>query len=298
MNIHMTHPGLYGHVTYWKMGETQSKAKVSPQHGTSVDEQDHYGRSKLMRASANGDTQTVKSLLDEGAQVNLVDNKGIPALYYACTGGVLLRDDIANWDADRLMLEIPHLNDQSDTVKVLLDHGARVDLQEKEVMLALMFASVCGLYKTVHMLLDHGAQVDLQDEDGMSALMEASMYGHIKILHMLLDHGAQVDLQREDGRSALMIASYCGHTEIVRVLLDHGAQVDLQDKKGVSALIVASLCGFFKTVHMLLDHGAQVDLQSKTGASALMSASYYGYTEVVKSIIRSWCSSGLAGGEW
>ncbi len=74
MNIHMTHPGLYGHVIYWKMGETQSKAKASPQHGTSVDELDSDRR--IMRASANGDTQTVKSLLDEGAQVNLKDNEG------------------------------------------------------------------------------------------------------------------------------------------------------------------------------------------------------------------------------
>ncbi len=83
------------------MAETQSKSKASPQHETSVDEQDHYGRSRLMIASANGDTQTVKSLLDEGAQVNLKDNGGVPALYHVCTGGLELRDDIADWDADK-----------------------------------------------------------------------------------------------------------------------------------------------------------------------------------------------------
>ncbi len=138
------------------MGETQSKAKASPQHGTSVDEQDHYGVSRLMRASANGDTQTVKSLLDEGAQVNLKNNGGASALHYACTGGLLLHDDTDDWDDDRIMLEILHLNDPSDTVKVLLDHGAQVDLQEGGGWSALMLASVVGFFKIVHMLLDHG----------------------------------------------------------------------------------------------------------------------------------------------
>ncbi len=106
MKIHMKNPGLYGHVTNWKMAETQSKSKALPQHGTSVDEQDSDGVSRLMRASANGDTQTVKSLLDEGAQVNLKDNKGASALHNACSGRLALLGDIADWDYDRYMLEM------------------------------------------------------------------------------------------------------------------------------------------------------------------------------------------------
>ncbi len=197
MNIHMTHPGLYGHVTYWKMGETQSKA-----NGTSVDEQYSYGRSRLMIASANGDTQTVKSLLDEGAQVNLKDNGGASALQYACSGGVVFHDDKADWDGDWSKLKMSHLNDQSDIVKVLLDHDA---------------------------------QVDLQDENGWSALLLASGLRQLKIVHMLLDAGADVDLQSKIGVSALMFANYFGHTEVARVLLDRGAQVGLQDEDDDSA---------------------------------------------------------------
>ncbi len=274
------------------MGVTQSKAKASPQHGTSVDEQDSDGVSRLMRASANGDTQTVKSLLDEGAQVNLKDNKGASALHYACTGGLALHD-IADWDADRIMLVIPHLNDPSDTVKVLLDHGAQVDLQMENGWFALMVASGCGFFKTVHMLLDHGAQVDLQNEDGGSALRAASYYGHPEVVRVLLDRGAQVDLQKEDGGSALMGASYYGHLEVVRVLLDRGAQVDLQKEDGGSALMGASYYGHLEVVRVLLDRGAQVDLQKEDGGSALMVASYFGHTEVVRVLLDRGAQAGL-----
>ncbi len=75
---------LNGHVTHWKMAETHKTLEVLPQHGTLMDEQDSDGVSRLMRASANGDTQTVKSLLDEGAQVNWQGNHGDTALLYAC----------------------------------------------------------------------------------------------------------------------------------------------------------------------------------------------------------------------
>ncbi len=235
------------------MAETQSKLKASPQHGTSVDELDSEGVSRLMRASANRDTQTVKSLLDEGAQVNLKDNKGVCALHRACSGGLALRDDRDDWVHYRFM---PRLNDQSDTVKVLLDHGAQVDSQDKNGVSALMVASFFGLFKTVHVLLDHGAQVDFKEESRWSALMIASYLGHTEVVRVLLDHGAQVDLQMEKEISALMYASCFGHIEVVRVLLDHGAQVDLQDEYGASALKVAQDEGHHEVVQLLLDHGA------------------------------------------
>ncbi len=205
------------------MAETQSKPKASPQHGTSVDEQDSDGLSRLMRASANGDTQTVKSLLDEGAQVNSKDDERLSALHHACSGGLFTRDDRADWDVDRIMLEISHLNDPSDTVKVLLDHGAQVDLQDKYGKSALILASMCGHFETVHMLLDHGARVDLRIKGRVSALMFASYFGHTEVVRILLDYGAQVGLQDEYGDYVLKLAQDKGHHEVVQLLLDHGA---------------------------------------------------------------------------
>jgi len=42
------------------------------------------GRSALMLAAEMGYTETCLCLLDNGAQVNLQDNKGLTALMFAC----------------------------------------------------------------------------------------------------------------------------------------------------------------------------------------------------------------------
>ncbi|CAI8053430.1 Ankyrin repeat domain-containing protein 29, partial [Geodia barretti] len=59
-----------------------------------------------------------------------------------------------------------------------------------------MAASQNGHVEVVDKLLQHGATVDLQDKDGDSSLMAASQEGHVEVVDQLLQHGATVDLQR------------------------------------------------------------------------------------------------------
>ncbi|CAI8053438.1 Ankyrin repeat domain-containing protein 29 [Geodia barretti] len=59
-----------------------------------------------------------------------------------------------------------------------------------------MAASQNGHVEVVDKLLQHGATVDLQDKDGVSSLMVASEYGPVEVVDQLLQHGATVDLQR------------------------------------------------------------------------------------------------------
>ena len=47
----------------------------------------------------------------------------------------------------------------------------------------------------VKLLLENGAHVDLQDSGGWSALMHASWKGRCEVVRQLLINGAQVDLQ-------------------------------------------------------------------------------------------------------
>ena len=53
---------------------------------------------------------------------------------------------------------------------------------------ALMLAVSHGRADMVKMLLDVGASVNIQDEDGSTALMCASEHGHTEIVKMLLAH--------------------------------------------------------------------------------------------------------------
>ena len=74
-----------------------------------------------------------------------------------------------------------------------------------------MYASQNGHMEVVDKLLQHGARVDLQnkvsrilssshtccEQSGVSSLMVASQNGHAEVVDKLLQHGARINLQEE-----------------------------------------------------------------------------------------------------
>ena len=80
---------------------------------------------------------------------------------------------------------------------------------------ALMCASQEGHYKVVKLLLENGARVDLQDSKGWSALMYACEKGHHEVMRLLLEHGADVDLQSVQWESACSLALHHDHPEML-----------------------------------------------------------------------------------
>ena len=71
---------------------------------------------------------------------------------------------------------------------------------------ALMLASQEGHCQVVRLLLERGAKVDLQDSKGWSALMLACQAGHCEVAELLLESGADVDLQSLEWESAHSLA--------------------------------------------------------------------------------------------
>jgi len=85
------------------------------------------------------------------------------------------------------------------------------NFQNKEdAKTALMWGCYHGDDKLVKLLIDKGANLDLQDEDGWTALIWACCCNNIEIVKMLIAPksgiGAKLDLQDEDRWTALMYA--------------------------------------------------------------------------------------------
>ena len=100
-----------------------------------------------------------------------------------------------------------------------LDGGGGVDtrfsnVEHSELFGAtlLMFAASGGQEAMVRMLLQRGASVNLQDSLGTTALMGAADKDHATIVQMLLDAKANTSLQTESGYTALMVAEHYEHT--------------------------------------------------------------------------------------
>lgn len=101
------------------------------------------GDSALMIAAYKGKYDTVKALLDKGAEPN---QTGWAALHYAAAVG----------------------NNQ--IVQLLLDHSAYIDAESPNQTTPIMMAARGGHILTVKLLLDEGADLTLKNGAGMTAL--------------------------------------------------------------------------------------------------------------------------------
>ena len=108
-----------------------------------------------------------------------------------------------------------------------------------------MQAAINGHLNSVLLLLQHGARVDIKNGWGATALVVASKGGSFGVVHTLINHGASVDqggTEEVEMLTPLMAAAQCGHLEIVRELLQAGACIDVRlESTGWTALMLAAL---------------------------------------------------------
>ncbi len=236
--------------------------------------------SALFRAIESRDVEQVRSAIAAGTDVN-AKRHGTTAL------------ESAAWDG------------QTETVRVLLENGAKVNADSGG---ALRGAAGNGHTETVRLLLENGAK---DASSGGTALMEAAYdgrkearlisfrplfpllrnyhrayNGRTEIAKLLLENGAKVNAKNGSGATALMIAAHEGQTEMARLLLKKGADAIAKDNTyGWTALMFAADEGQTETAKLLLGKGSDVDAKDEHGETALMIAASKGYTETVKLLL-------------
>lgn len=139
---------------YEEVRAVKSKSGVKASAGT------------LIEASLHGHLDTVRRLLDQGADINAKGNTGATALMMACWWG--------------------HV----DIVKLLLDRGANVNAKGLDGYTALMEAARYGRFEIAELLLERGAHVNAKTAMGKTARSFAKDKGHTRLEELLLDYGA------------------------------------------------------------------------------------------------------------
>ena len=120
-------------------------------------------------------------------------------------------------------LAIAAFQGDAQAVAAWLHEGGGVDARSAEHnnQTLLMAAAMGGQEAVVRMLLQRGASVNLQDSFGATALMDAATLGHTTIVQALLDAKADASLQDNDGKTALMWAEHQEHAETAQLLRQH-----------------------------------------------------------------------------
>ena len=118
---------------------------------------------------------------------------------------------------------------------VIATKNVDVIIEHRHAM--LMLAAERGQTETVALLLAHGANIEKQNQYKRTALMLAAMKGNTETVKVLLEHGANIEAKDSEGRTALVLAATYGKTETVKVLLEHGANIKAKDFKRKTARI-------------------------------------------------------------
>ena len=259
----------------------------------------------LLVAAENGYTETVNTLLDAGADVNVKSEYGYTPLHLAIEKGSLdivqaLIDKEANVNAKDIFGQTPlhyaakhgHL----DVVKALIvakDIGLNATDQfgytplhravmdgHLDVVKALIVAKDIGLNAT--------------DQFGYTPLHRAVMDGHAEIAAALIAKGANVNaanLNATDEFSyttPLHLAIKNGHIEIAKTLIEKGANVNAKDDNSKTPLHIAAIQGSLEIVKVLIEVEG-IDLNTKDrscGYTPLHLAAKNGHTETVKVLLK------------
>ena len=158
----------------------------------------------LMVAVDNGKDDVVKALIDYNANANIADKHGWTPLILAAKKGYLT--------ITKTLLSAPNID---------------IDARKPDVGTALMVAADNGEDDIVKVLIDHGADVNITDDDNWTPLIWAAEQGYLPIVKTLLS-APQIDInaKRINGKTALYLPVICGDTRMVETLIEHGADIN------------------------------------------------------------------------
>ncbi|KAM0544534.1 hypothetical protein ACHAPJ_011751 [Fusarium lateritium] len=175
--------------------------EVLLQHGVDPEIQDNYGQTPLLCAAQFGYSAIVKQLLGRNANI---ERKGtehhMTALSWAAANGntetvkVLLElgaDPDSEDRNGRTPLAWAALQGHSSLVKLLLQTGVRPDSKDHKGRTPLSIACVKGDETIVRSLLQYDVDIEQTDKEGRTPLSCAIQKRHENILEVLLSHGAK-----------------------------------------------------------------------------------------------------------
>jgi ankyrin repeat protein len=214
----------------------------------------------VVDAAMTGNRDVVKTLLQNGADVNTALADGMTALHYAAA------------------------KNDPELAKMLLVAGANVKATTRlGGYTPLLLAAKGGNAAVLDVLLAAGRPDELANAatvNGTTALMFAAQAGKVDAVKLLLDKGAKVDAKETArGETALMFAAAYGRADVIRVLTAKGADPAVMTK-------VIDLAVFAKEEQeRFAQFAAQQGNQGRGGRGRQAGAAgidrQYSYTELV-----------------
>lgn len=223
------------------------------EHPGFFDQEPQASHILLKYALNSGSLPALQMLVQHGADVNGIGNRGATLMRFA---------------AQYVRANIQH-------ALFLMDQGIDIHRQDDDGNTALSFAAASGEYELVTALIDRGVDLDVRGQASMTALMWAAQRGHLNITQKLVASGASVLIKTDEGETVLDRAKlHQGQSHIAEYLApiflaaEEKAALDAVTQKAVTMTQMIRSSASEKGVHLNAVNAApleEADHHGKTG---------------------------------
>jgi ankyrin repeat protein len=224
-----------------------------------------YTIDDLLYEIQEGNIDEVKTLLDQGVDINAKDNIG--------------------W----FPLLLAYKKNKVEIMKLLLDKGANTEITFKPYGFTILADAIHNYKDTMaKLLIEKGANVNVKLFDSVPIAFGRLSKSDIEIFNLLLDKGLDINIRNHRNETLLMYACYdCNYSmEIIEKILTLNPDlINAKDDSDKNALIYACKIGYLKLINYLIEKGADIHVKNKKNRSALSYAVKHGYFEIAKILI-------------
>ena len=245
-------------------------------HGVNTNSIYEQGFTALMIAAQQGAYNIVILLLDNGSDVNMVNEAGQSAilldideeiLKLLIAHGAALRGHTSN---GQTILHVA-VNEHPHLTQLLVEHGADVNARNNLGQTPLMLACRRNLLDIARYLIDNGADISLQDSENHTALTYAQeniYHGYAAGLNSQLQELVQPQDARAMLREAIM---HHNEHEVQQMVNNPQALLDTPyENEDTTALMLAARHGTFPIFKHIFCSCMEYDFKNKNGQNVLL----------------------------
>ncbi|MFD0963953.1 ankyrin repeat domain-containing protein [Pseudofulvibacter geojedonensis] len=272
--------------------------------GNGVNKLTHDGRTYIFWAAYKDNIEIVKYLIDNGAKMDVIDDKGYSIVNFAATTGQqnpklydLLVNNGAQLDAvtpkgaNALLLVTPSLKNL-DFISYFTDKGFKLTDVDNNGNGMFNYAATKDNREILNAIIAKGLPYKQLNNNGGNAMLFATKgsrrgYNSLDYFKYLESLGISPNIKNKNGRTALHNLAYsCKDLEVFNYFIDKGTDVNSTNKDGNTALLSASYRNNIEVIELLLKHTKNINHTNKEGASALTYAIEGNSTKVIDLLLK------------
>ncbi|TPX30503.1 hypothetical protein SmJEL517_g05946 [Synchytrium microbalum] len=227
--------------------------------------------SATTNSAGNGCINTLKWLVQQGANVNTPDDRGQTPLFVAAEGGHI---ELVRYLVEKCQADVNKPDNRGQTPVFAPTRSDNIELVQ-------------------YLVEKCQADVNKPDNRGQTPVLIATYSGNIELVQYLVEKcQADVNKPDNDGTTPVLVATRSGNIELVQYLVEKGqVNINTPDNDGQTPLFAAAYSGNIELVQYLVEKcQADVNKPNKYGKTPVFEAAYRGNIELVQYLVEKVCS--------